>query len=119
MLMQKLATSDALEIHLRKLGAFIYLRRTKDKTGANRILGIKAPGTNTDIAPKWLLDDANLHSKTEFQRQERGAKASKYEGAASGSKGDFRQRRGGGRGGGSGGGKGGGRAKKGGATTQG
>ena len=104
MLMQKLATSDALEIHLRKLGAFIYLRRTKDKTGANRILGIKAPGTNTDIAPKWLLDDANLHSKTEFQRQERGAKASRYEGSGSGQS-EFRQRRGGGRG--KGGGKGG------------
>ncbi len=117
MLMQKLATSDALEIHLRKLGAFIYLRRTKDKTGANRILGIKAPGTNTDIAPKWLLDDANLHSKTEYQRQERGAKASKYEGSGSG-KGELRQRRGGGRGNGSGKG-GGGRGKKGGATTQG
>lgn len=116
MLMQKLATSDALEIHLRKLGAFIYLRRTKDKTGANRILGIKAPGTNTDIAPKWLLDDANLHSKTEFQRQERGAKASKYEGSGSGQS-EFRQRRGGGRGKGSG--KGGGGRKKGGGTTQG
>ena len=116
MLMQKLATSDALEIHSRKLGAFIYLRRTKDKTGANRILGIKAPGTNTDIAPKWLLDDANLHSKTEFQRQERGAKASKYEGSGSGQS-EFRQRRGGGRGKGSG--KGGGGRKKGGGTTQG
>ena len=116
MLMQKLATSDALEIHLRKLGAFIYLRRTKDKTGANRILGVKAPGTNTDIAPKWLLDDANLHSKTEFQRQERGAKASKYEGGGGG---DIRHRRGGGKGSGSGGGKGGGRSKKGGQPTQG
>lgn len=116
MLMQKIATSDALEIHLRKLGAFIYLRRTKDKTGANRILGVKAPGTNTDIAPKWLLDDANLHSKTEFQRQERGAKASKYEGGGSG---DVRHRRGGGKGSGGGGGKGGGRSKKGGQPTQG
>ena len=116
MLMQKLATSDALEIHLRKLGAFIYLRRTKDKTGANRILGVKAPGTNTDIAPKWLLDDANLHSKTEFQRQERGAKASKYEGGGSG---EIRYRRGGGKGSGGGGGKGGGRSKKGGQPTQG
>ena len=116
MLMQKLATSDALVIHLRRLGAFIYLRRTKDKTGANRILGVKAPGTNTDIAPKWLLDDANLHSKTEYQRQERGAKASRYDGGG----GEFRQRRGGGKGSGGGGGaKGGGRSKKGGQSTQG
>ena len=115
MLMQKLATSDALEIHLRRLGAFIYLRRTKDKTGANRILGVKAPGTNTDIAPKCLLDDANLHSKTEYQRQERGAKASKYEGGGS----EVRYRRGGGKGSGGGGAKGGGRSKKGGQSTQG
>jgi len=107
MLMAKLATSDALEIHLRRLGAFIYLRRTRDKAGANRILGIRAPGSNTDIAPKWLLDDANLHSKTEFQRQERGAKASKFEGYGGG---EVRQRKGdGGRGK-----KGGGRGKKGG-----
>ena len=116
MLMQKLATSDALEIHLRRLGAFIYLRRTRDKAGANRILGVKAPGTNTDIAPKWLLDDANLHSKTEYQRQERGAKASRYDGGG----GEFRQRRGGGKSSGGGGGaKGGGRSKKGGQATQG
>ena len=40
-IMQKLGTSDTLEIQLRKLGAFIYYRRTKDKTGANRMLGIR------------------------------------------------------------------------------
>ena len=111
MLMAKLATSDALEIHLRRLGAFIYLRRTRDKTGANRILGIRAPGSNTDIAPKWLLDDANLHSKTEFQRQERGAKASKFDGYGGG---EVRQRKGDGAGRGR---KGGGRGKKGGGAS--
>ena len=84
-LMHRLATSDTLEIQLRKLGAFIYLRRTKDKTGANRMLGIRAPGTNTDIAPKWMVDDANTFSKVEFQRQERGHKAQRYEGGGSGS----------------------------------
>ena len=77
--MAKLATSDTLEIHLRKLGAFIYYRRTKDKTGANRMLGVRAPGTNADIAPKWMLDDANTHSKTEYQRIERGQKLSRLE----------------------------------------
>ena len=84
-LMHRLATSDTLEIQLRKLGAFIYLRRTKDKTGANRMLGIRAPGTNTDIAPKWMVDDANTFSKVEFQRQERGNKAQRYDGSGSGS----------------------------------
>lgn len=78
-LMARLATSDTLEIHLRKLGAFIYFRRTKDKTGANRMLGIRAPGSGTDIAPKWMLDDANTHSKTEYQRVERGQKLSRLE----------------------------------------
>ena len=33
-----------------------YYRRTKNKAGANRKLGIKAPGTQTDIAPLWVLD---------------------------------------------------------------
>ena len=56
-LMAKLATSDTLEIHLRKLGAFIYYRRTKDKTGANRMLGVRAPGTNADMRPSgcWMM----------------------------------------------------------------
>ena len=114
-LMAKLATSDTLEIHLRKLGAFIYYRRTKDKTGANRMLGVRAPGTNADIAPKWMLDDANTHSKTEYQRIERGQKLSKLEhgGGYGGGKSDGKGRKGG---------RGGGRGKppkKGGATTQG
>ena len=116
MLMHKLATSDSLEIHLRKLGAFIYYRRTKDKTGANRMLGIRAPGTNSDIAPKWMLDDANTFAKTEYQRIERGQKMNKWEGPpprADGGKGK--------RGGGKSGGRGGGKAPKtkGGGTTQG
>ncbi len=114
-LMSRLATSDTLEIHLRKMGAFIYYRRTKDKTGANRMLGLRAPGSQTDIAPKWMLDDANVHSKTEYQRLERGQKLHKLE------QGDGGGRKGGGKSG-KGGGKGGGRGKptkKGGQTTQG
>ena len=102
-LMARLATSDTLEIHLRKLGAFIYFRRTKDKTGANRMLGVRAPGANADIAPKWMLDDANTHSKTEYQRLERGQKLGRLEhgggGSFGGSKGGGKQR-GGGKGGG-------------------
>ena len=97
-------------------GAFIYFRRTKDKTGANRMLGVRAPGTNADIAPKWMLDDANTHSKTEYQRIERGQKLSKLEhggGHVGGGKSDGKGRKGG---------RGGGRGKppkKGGQTTQG
>lgn len=83
-IMHKLGTSDTLEIHLRKLGSFIYFRRTKDKAGANRMLGIRAPGSGSDIAPKWLLDDANAHSKLEWQRAERGQKMSRFESGSSG-----------------------------------
>lgn len=97
--MGKLAASDTLEIQLRKLGAFIYLRRTKDKTGAARMLGVRAPGTNADIAPKWMLDDANLHSKVEHQRLERGIKQQRGEHSGGGSgKGDGKGKRGRGRG---------------------
>lgn len=113
-LMHKLATSDSLEIHLRKLGAFIYFRRTKDKTGAQRMLGIRAPGTSADIAPRWMIDDANVHSKAEFQRAERSNKLLKLEhggGGADGNKGGGKHRKGGGRGGKS--------QKKGGNATQG
>ena len=104
-LMQKLATSDSLEIHLRKLGAFIYYRRTKDKTGANRMLGVRAPGTNADIAPKWMLDDANTHSKMEMQRIERGSKMAKSDYGGGGGGGAGKTRKGDGKGRGRGRGK--------------
>eukprot|EP00438_Fugacium_kawagutii_P019969 Skav222679 [mRNA] locus=scaffold1471:12611:14497:- [translate_table: standard] len=116
-LMSRLAVSDTLEIQLRKLGSFIYFRRTKDKNGALRMLGIRAPGTNADIAPKWMLDDANLFSKAEYQRMERGQKLNRLEhGGGGGQKGDGKGRKGGGRAGGRGAGK---PSKKGGQATQG
>lgn len=103
-IMQKLGTSDTLEIQLRKLGAFIYYRRTKDKTGANRMLGIRTPGSGADIAPKWMLDDANAHSKVEYQRIERGNKMNRFDGGSGGGQtkyaGKFRGRGGRGKGGG-------------------
>ena len=111
-IMHKLGTSDTLEIHLRKLGSFIYFRRTKDKAGANRMLGIRAPGAGSDIAPKWLLDDANAHSKLEWQRAERGQKMFRFESGSGGNgggggghtkyAGKFRGRGAGGKGGGRG-----------------
>ena len=123
-IMHKLATSDMLEIQLRKLGSFVYLRRTKDRAGAQRMLGVRAPGANADIAPKWMLDDANAFSKVEFQRVERGNKQNRSEGGSSSTSGGgtkyagkFR-----GRGRGAGDGKGGGKKTGGGGggkTTQG
>lgn len=110
-IMHRLGTSDSLEIQLRKLGSYVYYRRTKDRIGANRMLGIRAPGSQTDIAPKWMLDDANLFSKVEWQRSERGNKMSRqhdhgshagHEGGAALHSGKFRGRGGGGKGSGKG-----------------
>ena len=116
-LMHRLATSDTLEIQLRKLGSFIYLRRTKDRAGAARMLGIRAPGTMSDIAPKWMLDDANSFSKIEWQRTERGHKQSRSEPSHGGGQSKYAGKfRGRGRGGG---GKGGGKGRGGQNTTQG
>ena len=84
-LSHKLATSDTLEIELRKIGAWIYERRTGDKAGALRILAVRAPGSQTDVIPKWLLEEATLHSKNEYQRAER---VSKMKGLGKGGKGD-------------------------------
>ncbi len=112
--MHKLATSDTLEIHLRKLASFVYYRRTKDKTGANRMLGVRAPGIGADIAPKWMLDDANAHSKVEFQRVERGNKMNKESSGHAGQSSTSSRRYAGkfrGRGGGGGSGKGNGRGR--------
>ena len=74
-----------LEIELRKLGAWMYERRTGDKSGATRILAIRAPGSNSDVIPKWLLEEATIHSKNEFQRAERVSKTKSFgKGAAKG-----------------------------------
>lgn len=119
--MHKLASSDTLEINLRKLGAFVYLRRTQDKAGANRMLGIRAPGSQTDIAPRWMVDDASAFSKVEYQRLEKvqgleggGGSAGGSQGGNAYSKGSKFRGRGGG-GGGKRGAKGGGSS---GAKTQ-
>ena len=73
-LSHSLATSDTLEVELRKLGAWIYERRTGDKAGALRILAVRAPGPQTDVIPKWLLEETTLHAKNEFQCAERASK---------------------------------------------
>ena len=42
--------------------------RTKDRTAANRMLGVRALGLGADIAPKRLLDDTKAHLKLEKPR---------------------------------------------------
>ena len=67
-LMKLLATSDQLEIELRKLASFVHSRRTGDKQAALHMLAIRPPGMGADVAPNWLVDEASVHSKYEFQR---------------------------------------------------
>ena len=97
----KLASDDALELHLRRLASYVYELRTKDKVGAAAMLAVRAPGSSTDLAPSWLVSEATAHSKAEHQRDERVEQASR------------RTSRGGGRGSGSSGGEysGGGRGR--------
>jgi hypothetical protein len=70
-LMHALATEDSLEISLRRLASYVYLRRSGDKSGALHMLAVKPPGSSVDIAPEWLVSSATTHSKVEYQREER------------------------------------------------
>ena len=67
----RLGTSDVMELHLRRLAAYIYEHRTGDKTGAQHMLGASPPGGSTDVAPTWMVAGATQHSKMEHQRDER------------------------------------------------
>ena len=78
--MMVLATDDGLEIKLRRLAAHAHLTRTGDLNSATHLLAIKPPGTNTDVAPSWLLTEATTFSKSEHQRAERVSKPPKGKG---------------------------------------
>ena len=64
----KLSTNDQLELHLRRLSAFMYECRTKDSKGALHMLAQAPPGSQIDIGPDWLITEATTHSKVEHQR---------------------------------------------------
>ena len=70
-LMSKLAMDDTLEMHLRRLASIKFRLRTGDKSAAEQMLALHAPGASADIAPTWLVADVTQHSKTEHQRTER------------------------------------------------
>jgi hypothetical protein len=76
-----LSTCDMCEVSLRRLAAFLHLKRTGDAAASTHMLAIKAPGTMTDVAPTWLVSESSTHSKAEHQRGER-AKAQKGGGKA-------------------------------------
>jgi hypothetical protein len=71
-----LSTCDMCEVNLRRLAAFLHLKRTGDAAASTHMLAIQAPGTMTDVAPTWLVSESSTHSKAEHQRGER-AKAQK------------------------------------------
>ena len=96
--MQLLATSDELELGLRRIPAFVYQDRTRDRAGAVVIQGSVPPGSNRDVAPSWLVSDATIHSKNEHQRSERVSAEVRHRATDTKKKGDK---------GGKGGGKGG------------
>ena len=119
-LLTKLASDDALELHLRRLASYVYEMRTKDKVGATAMLAVRPPGAGADLAPTWLVSEATAHSKAEHQRDERVTSAGKRDGRPGGRGGGFSdssgggsEQAGGGRGrGGDGGGRGRGRGGK-------
>ena len=71
-----LQSDDALELIFRRLAAFVYEHRTKDRAGAQAMLAVTAPGSGADIAPDWLVQQVTSYSKAEHQRSERVAAAS-------------------------------------------
>ena len=69
--MVKLASSDTLEISLRKLSSAMSFKRTKDRDGAKHMLATRPPGSGVDVAPNWMLEDASTYGKAEHQQKER------------------------------------------------
>jgi len=68
-----LGTSDQLEVALRHISAFVYEKRTGDSYGASQIRATVAPGSGTDVAPGWLINDVTLASRMEHRRSEQVA----------------------------------------------
>ena len=68
---QTLATSDALATSLRRLAAYVHEARKGDREAARSMLAIRPPGSAKDLAPTWLVKDANEYSKTEAKIRER------------------------------------------------
>ena len=70
-IIELLGTDDRLELALRHLGAHFYQQRTRDRTGAAQMRAISTPGAGKDVVPSWLVKEATVYSKAEFQRSER------------------------------------------------
>jgi hypothetical protein len=73
-------SDDALGFAFRRLSAFIHVDRAGDHAAGLRMLGQPAPGTKSDVAPSWLVEECTMHSKNEHQRDERTGRRRKGEG---------------------------------------
>ena len=88
--MALLASDDGLEMKLRELASYVHFWRTGDLTSSTNMLAVKPPGTETDVAPAWLVDESTTFSKAEFQRSQRVKQKGKGKGRGRG-KGDKSQ----------------------------
>jgi hypothetical protein len=70
-LMSLLATSDYLEMKLRRLASLIYESNHGDSHGAAAMLAVATPGDKKDLAPTWLINEVTALSKSDHQRTER------------------------------------------------
>ena len=69
-----LSTDDGMEIKLRHLAATFHLSRTGDLTSAANMLAVRAPGTATEVAPDWLVEETTNLSKQEHATRQRVGK---------------------------------------------
>ena len=83
-----LNSDDTLELAFRRLSAFIHVDRTANHAAGLRMLGQPAPGTKSDVAPSWLVEECTMHSKKEHQRDERTVRRRKGRGDGKGAKSD-------------------------------
>lgn len=63
-----LTHDNFLDICLRRISAYVYEKRTGDRTGAAHILAIRPPGSACGAAPSWLVQEATSHSRQEYKR---------------------------------------------------
>ena len=66
-----LNSDDTIELGFRRLAAYIHVDRTGDHVAGMRMSGVPVPGSKSDVAPNWLLEESGLASKFEHQRAER------------------------------------------------
>jgi hypothetical protein len=65
-----LASSDALEHHLSRIGAQIAFLRHRDPRMYRELITCRTPGSS-DVIPEWRIREARDASKAEFQEEQR------------------------------------------------